>query len=283
MGSCASAWKGDPLDPVEPMRKRTLLLTLPICTLTMGVLSPPCSSIGSTTQASAPDLLQQARDADAAIHNKESLRLLLQAESLDSTNTEILCLIAKEYSQLAADARDAGKCVEEKRLDDLALGYAVRAVDGDPSSALAHASLAICYARSSLLEWTKKKIEYSKLVHSEAERAVEIDPKQDVALHVLGAWNYNMVVLNPFLKKAVELIYGKFPDASLQASAEYFKRAAAAAPTRLMHEAALARTYAAMGDAQKARQALAAAESLPVREREDVFLLKQAREAVAKL
>jgi tetratricopeptide (TPR) repeat protein len=271
------------MDPVEPMTTTRSLLTLTFCRLTLGILSLPCISFGATSQVSASDLLRQARTADAAIHNQEALQLLLRAELLDSKNTEVLCLIAKQYSQLAADARDSGKCGEEKRLDDLALGYAERAVEGAPGSALAHASLAICYARSSLLEWTKKKIEYSKLVHSEAERAVELDPNQDVALHVLGAWNYNMVELNPFLKKTVEMIYGKFPEASLQASADYFQRAAAAAPMRLMHEAALARTYAAMGDREKAHQALALAEELPIKEKDDAFLLKQAREAVAKM
>ena len=235
----------------------------------------------STPSPSA--LLQQARIEDASLHNKEALQLLLQAEPLDPRNTELLCLIAKQYSQLAADARDAGKSGEERRLDDQALDYSLRAVQDDPKSALAHASLSICYARSSLLESPKKKIEYSKLVRSEAERAVALDPDQDVALHVLGAWNYNMVQLNPFVKKIVEIMYGQFPDASLQASADYFKRAAAAAPTRLMHQAALARTYAAMGDREKAQRALAAAESLPIKEKEDAFLLKEARDAVAKM
>ncbi len=245
----------------------TLLLTAPLA------LASPTST----------DLLRQARQADAALRNQESLNLLLQAEPLDPKNTEILCLIAKQYSQLAADARDAGKSAEEKRLDDCALGYGIRSVNSDPGNALAHATLAVCYARSSLLEGTKKKIEYSKLVRSEAERAVAIESRQDVALHVLGAWNYNMVELNPFLKKIVELIYGKFPDASLAASADYFQRASAVSPTRLMHQAALARTYAAMGEKEKARKALAAAEALRVREKEDSYLLNQARQAVTKM
>ena len=231
----------------------------------------------------ASELICQARQADASIRNQESLKLLIQAEPLDPKNTELLCLMAKQYSELAADARDAGKSSEEKHLDDCALGYAIRAVNEDPRSPVAHATLAICYARSSLVEGARKKIEYSKLVRSEAERAIAIDPNQDTALHVLGAWHYNMVELNLFLKKIVELIYGKFPDASLAASADYFRRASVAAPTRLIHQAALAKTYAAMGDREKALRALAAAEALRVKEKEDAYLLKQARMAIAKM
>ena len=231
--------------------------------------------------ASARDRLRQAKQADASLRNTESLRLALQAEQADPKNTEILSLIAKQYSQLAADAHASGDKKSEQLLTDCALGYAVRAENANPGNALAHASLAICYARSSLLEGARRKIEYSKLVRSEAERAVALDPNQDVALHVLGAWNYNMVELNPFLKKIVEVIYGRFPEASLPVSAAYFQRAAKAAPTRLMHQAALAKTYAAMGDKENARRALAAAEALLVKEKEDEGLLKEARQAVA--
>lgn len=239
--------------------------------------------VSAAPPATSADLLRQARLADTQLRNQQALQLALQAEQLAPKNAEILCLIAKEYSQLAADARDAGKTREERWLDDLALGYGVRAVNADPGSALAHASLAICYARSSLLEGARKKIEYSKQVRLEAEKAIALDPNQDVALHVLGAWNYNMVQLNPFLKKVVECIYGKFPEASLADSALYFQRASAAAPTRLMHQAALARTYAAMGEKEKALRALASAEALPIKEKEDAFFLKQARQAVSKM
>lgn len=252
--------------------------------LQVGLLSILTAAVVSAAPSvTSSDLLRQARQADAELRNQQALQLALQAATLDPKNTEIRCLVAKQYSQLASDARDAGKTAEEKRLDDAALGQALGAVSDDPRSALAHASLAICYARSSLLEGAKRKIEYSKLVQAEALRAVSIDPKQDVALHVLGAWNFNMVKLNPLLKKLAEIIYGKFPDASLASSAEYFHRACAAAPNRLMHPAALAQTYAAMGDKEKARRALVSAEALPIREKEDAFLLKQAREAVSKM
>ena len=265
---------------MTPARFRSFVASAVHAALLLLIFAMPFLSAAPDT-ASAQALLDRARQADASLRNAESLRLLLQAEQVDPKNSEILALIAKQYSQLAADAHASGDRKSEQLLSDCALGYAVRAVTASPGSPLAHASLAICYARSSLLEGARKKIEYSKLVRSEAEKAVLLDPNQDVALHVLGAWNYNMVELNPFLKKVVEVIYGRFPEASLPASAAYLQRAAKAAPTRLMHQAALAKTYAAMGDKENARRALAAAEALPVKEKEDAGLLKEARQAVA--
>jgi hypothetical protein len=226
-------------------------------------------------------LLDRARQADRELRNREALCLLLEAGGQDPENPEILCLRAKQYSQLAADSRDAGNRGEERRLDDLALADATRAVAANPRSALAHASLAICYGRSLLLEGPKKRVEYSKLVASEATKAVELDPKQDVALHVLGIWNYEMARINPFLKKLVELIYGRFPEASLADYALYLERACQSAPSRLMHQAALARTYAAMGEQEKALHAIRMAESMPPKEKEDAYLLRQAQSAVS--
>ena len=145
---------------------------------------------------------------------------------------------------------------------------------------LAHAVLAICYAHSAELESPQKKIAYSKLVRAESEKSLQLDPRQDIALHVLGAWNYSMATLNPFLKSVAEMVYGKLPSASLKSSADYFHRASQVAPARVMHKAALAKTYAAMGEKEKALKALTAAEALRTEDKEDSKILGEARLAV---
>ena len=194
--------------------------------------------------------------------------------------TEILCMIAKQYWQLAAEAGATRNIKEERLLTDCSLGYGIKAVNSNPDSALAHAVLAICYAHSAELESPQKKIAYSKLVRAESEKSLQLDPRQDIALHVLGSWNYSMATLNPLLKSIVELVYGRLPDASLKSSADYFQRASQVAPARMMHKAALAKTYAAMGEKDKALKTLAAAEALPTVDKEDSKILAEARLAV---
>lgn len=104
-------------------------------------------------------------------------------------NTEILCLIAKQYADLATKAHEAGNLTREKYYTDCALGYAVRASAANPRNPLAHALLSYCYSRSAKLEGPSGKMRYARFVKSEAEKAVELDPRQDIALHVLGAWH----------------------------------------------------------------------------------------------
>lgn len=157
----------------------------------------------------------------------------------------------------------------------------MKACAANPRSPLAHALLSYCYSRSAKLEGPSGKMRYARFVKSEAEKAIALDPHQDIALHVLGAWHYTVARLNPVLKQIAQTLYGSLPQASLQASAEYLRRAVSAKPNSLMHQAALAMTYAAMGQKEKAQHSLAAAEALPAKTSSDRLLLSEAKRAVA--
>lgn len=224
--------------------------------------------------------------------DQETLRVLVEAEKNSPFNTEvlrqiakayqteILCMIAKQYWELAAEAGRVGDTKLRKHLTDCSLGYGEKAVRSNPDSPLAHAVLAICYAHSAELEGPGKKIAYSRLVRSEGEKALEIDPRQDIALHVLGAWNYTMSTIPPLLKRIAETVYGRLPDSSLKAAADYFRRAAQSDPSKPMHLAGLAKTYAAMGEREKAVRTLKAAEVMPATSKEDDKLIGEARSVV---
>lgn len=268
----------------SPRSEMRSLICLSVAALLLAT-TQTLPAAGTKTAPSSP--------ATAALPpDKETLRVLTEAEKSSPFNntvlrqiartyqTEILCMIAKQYWQLAAEAGSAGNTKEERLLTDCSLGYGIKAVNSNPDSALAHAVLAICYAHSAELESPQKKIAYSKLVRSESEKSLQLDPRQDIALHVLGAWNYSMATLNPLLKSIVEIVYGRLPDASLKSSADYFQRASQVAPDRVMHKAALAKTYAAMGEKEKALKTLAAAEALPSLDKEDAKILNAARLAV---
>lgn len=255
--------------------------------------TPTAHSVGTSASRSPSSLTPLSSPGrEVTPPDKETLRVLTEAEKNSPFNntvlrqiakeyqTEILCMIAKQYWQLAAEAGATRNIKEERLLTDCSLGYGIKAVNSNPDSALAHAVLAICYAHSAELESPQKKIAYSKLVRSESEKSLQLDPRQDIALHVLGAWNYSMATMNPLLKSIVEMVYGRLPEASLKSSADYFQRASQVAPDRVMHKAALAKTYAAMGEKEKALKTLAAAEALPSLDKEDAKILNAARLAV---
>lgn len=264
--------------------KPRLLLSLPF------IITAGTAALASE----APTAPQSGKHQPSFVKSEQALQSLLLIEQqlpvddevlrgiAKEYNTEILCLIAKQYADLATKAHDAGNAAREKYYTDCALGYAVKACAADPRSALAHALLSYCYARSAKLEGPSGKMRYARFVKIEAEKAIALDPRQDIALHVLGALHYTVAQLNPVLKQIAQTLYGSLPKASLQSSADYLRRAVRAKPDTLIHQAALAMTYSAMGQKEKAQQALAAAKALPAKTSSDRLLLSEAQRAVAE-
>ena len=119
-----------------------------------------------------------------------------------------------------------------------------------PDNADAHVCLSIAYGKMTDFVDNKTKMEYSKVVKSEAEKAVELNPKNDLALLILARWNFDMATLNPILKAIAQALYGQLPPASKEQAVEYFQRAIAAAPERIIHHAAFARSIGIDGKAE---------------------------------
>ena len=135
----------------------------------------------------------------------------------------------------------------------LCLEYAKKAVHVAPESSDAHACLSVGYGKMTDFVDNKTKMEYSKVVKSEAERAIQLNPKNDVALLILARWNFEMATLNPVLKVIAQTLYGQLPPASKEQAIEYFQKAIAAAPDRIVHHAEFAEALDSMGKTTEAR------------------------------
>jgi len=218
--------------------------------------------------------------ADDQLKTSESLAAYLEAEGLGCQSASLLRKIAREYSLAMADTQSKD---EQRILGEKSLAYAERAVSVAPDDALAQLALAICYGRVAPFLDNKTKISYSKLVKEHAEKALKLDPSQDYAYHVLGAWNYELASLNPVLRVLAKLIYGELPSASYEDAVKNFKKAIELAPQRVAHHVELGRTYAALGQTALARAELNKGLALPNREKDDPGTKERGREALKKL
>jgi len=133
------------------------------------------------------------------------------------------------------------------------LSNAKRAVQKAPDDADAHLALSIAYGKITDYVDNKTKIEYSKYVKSEAEKAVELNPKLDDAYEVLARWNFEMTSLNPIERGFAQLFYGQLPPASRDKALEYFRKAISLAPNRIIHHAEYARALEKMGRSDEAK------------------------------
>jgi tetratricopeptide (TPR) repeat protein len=225
-------------------------------------------------------LLQNADALDRQGKNQQALALCLEAEKLAPEDPEVLRRVAKQYAETVLDAKDE---TAKRSLAEKAVAYAKRAVSAGPKNALTHLSLAICYGRAATVADAKTKIAYSKLIKQHADSALGLDPKNDLTYFVLGSWCYEMANLNGFLRALARVIYGAVPTASFGDAARYLEKAVALNPKRVSNHAALGRTYAAIGDRDRARQSLTVALSLPDGDKADAIVKQQARKDLMKL
>jgi tetratricopeptide (TPR) repeat protein len=222
-------------------------------------------------------LIRKADQLDAEEQADAAINVLKQAEKINPNNPDVLIKLSQDYSDKIDAVRDRS---EKLHFANLCLEYAKKAVREAPDNSDAHVCLSVAYGKMTDFTDNKTKMQYSKVVKSEAERAVELNSKNDLALFILARWNFDMATLNPLLKGIAQALYGQLPPASKEKAIEYFQRAIAAAPQRLMYRGAYAEALESMGRTQEAKAEWLKVKQLKPTDRED---RKYLAEAEAKL
>lgn len=137
------------------------------------------------------------------------------------------------------------------------------AVRLNPTDVKGHTYLAIAVGKLALFEGGKRKVELSKEIKVEAEKAIELNSKEDLPYHVLGIWQREMVQLNWALKKFAEFLYGKFPAASMDDAVKNLRHATELAPNVVAHRVELGVTLADTRKWDEAAKELEKALALP--------------------
>jgi tetratricopeptide (TPR) repeat protein len=225
-------------------------------------------------------LIQQGDSYDAQLDTERALQSYLQAEKLGSNDPNLMVRIARQYAFSMNDTQDENK---QRELGETALTYAKRAVETDPKNAKAQLSVAICYGRLASVMNNKTKVTYSRYVKEYADKALSLDSSDSYAYHVLGAWNFELAGINPFMRTVAKVIYGDIPPASYENAERYFRKAVAIAPQRVAHHVELGRTYAELGKKDLAESELRQALTLPSKEKDDPESKRRAVETLKKL
>ncbi len=210
----------------------------------------------------------------------EALELYLPVEKAEPNNVAVLLRIARQYRHLMTDAP---KREDKLRLGAKALDYAQRAAALAPNNSEAQLSVAITYGKMTPFKSSKEQLEGSRRIKEGAERAMKLDPRNDLAWHIYGRWHLNMAEISPVKRAVANLVYGKVPAASYTDAERAFERAIAINPDRLMHHVELGRTYAQMGRKAEARTLIAKGLAMPSVEKDDPETKKRGREILAKL
>ncbi len=231
-------------------------------------------------RADVAGVLERAAAAERGFRVREALDLYAEADRLRPDDPVVLQKIAQQLSDLSLAVTTEA---EKKAQAEQALIYAKRAAELAPDNAVNVLSLAICYGKMAVFSDTRTKIEYSRLVRVEAERAAALDPSYDWAHHVLGRWHYEVASLGATKRFFVRMLYGGLPGASLETGIRNLEKAVALAPARVPHRLELGFAYLAAGRAAEARASFERGLALPSAELYDESAKARARDALAKL
>jgi tetratricopeptide (TPR) repeat protein len=237
--------------------------------------------ICATVRAESPnDLITKGDAFDIRFQAAEALQFYLPAEKLQPTNVRVLVRIARQYRHLMTDATTRD---EKLRLGGIALDYAQRAAALAPNDSEAQLSIAISYGKMLPLMGTKDQIEASRQIKRTVDKAIKLDPRNDLAWHVLGRWHRVLSDVNTLKRALGSLIYGKLPQTTTEEAVKCFEKAIEINPNRLMHYVELGRAYAQMGRTADARRFIEKGLAMPNVEKDDPETKRRGQETLAKL
>ncbi|MBK7701736.1 MAG: hypothetical protein IPI34_02005 [bacterium] len=186
--------------------------------------------------------------------------------------------LARVLIDLGNLEQDSGK---KQALFEEAVSHARAAVALEPGDTWGHHYLAASVGKLALTVGGKRKIELSKEVRDEAEKAIACDPNNDRSHHILGRWNREVTHLSPVLKLAAKVVYGGVPQgASDEKAVSEFQEAIRINPRAVNHHLELGITYMEMKQFEAAIAEFETALALPDAESSDPLYKAEARENI---
>lgn len=204
---------------------------------------------------------------DAALKPTEALSHYQAALADDSTAYDALWKASRELINVAKqiDSPDDTRRRYRDSLYVAAQAFAERAVAVAPNRAEGHAMVAQAIGRLSRTRGGKERVRFAKRIYDEAALAIALDSTNDVAYHVLGAWNAEVLRLSALQRFFAKALFGAgFLDRANWADAQHaLERAVVLRPGNIFHRLELAQIDTDMGQYAAAREQLDTIPDLP--------------------
>jgi tetratricopeptide (TPR) repeat protein len=176
---------------------------------------------------------------------KEAFPLFQKLLKIDSTQLNYLYNTSYCYTKYGFFyAPDAEKLNYYKTAEYLSK----KAIQKNPNSADAHYTYAMALGRLNENASSKQKIANAKLIKSEVDRAIALNPKLAGAYHILGRWHRTIAGFNMIEKAMINSFFGGVPPGgSYDDAVKAFMTAITLEPAAIIHQYELAETYHEMG------------------------------------
>ncbi len=214
----------------------------------------------------------------------ESISIFKNLLRSDSNNINLLQNTSILYSKIGHALPDetTGKYDWYVTADYLAK----KAIVINNQSADAHYAHALAIGLLSEKAGFKTKINNAKLIKTEAELAIKLNPKLPGPYHILGRWHTIVAGFNTFERAMISALFGKMPGGSYEDAILNFQKAISLEPSNSIHYYQLALTYElrnASGDIDLAILNATKATTFPTKNDDQINTKRECEKLIAKL
>lgn len=187
------------------------------------------------------DLYNRALKLKDESRYEESLTEFQKLLKSDSLRIEYLTNASYLYSKLGNRQKTE---INRQTYFQKAESYAKKAISINTNNAEGHYTYALAIARMNEYASTKQKISNAKLIRTECDLALKINPKHTGALHILGRWHRSIAGFNFVEKGMINTFFGGVPEGgSYKDAIDCFSKAVLLEPIYMLHKFELAQTY----------------------------------------
>ena len=227
------------------------------------------------------DLREQASNYFDEGNEDEALELYLQLLDEYPEDVEILWRTSMLYARVGNRIDD-----EEKRDEYLyhAVSISEKALETDDSVADVHFTYAVAMGRVANHASGSDALELAKKIRDHSQKALEIDPEHEGAMHVLGMWHMRMANLSMTERTAAYTLFGGVPEGAENDKAEeYLNKAIEFDPNMILYHLDLAKFYEMKDEQGKAKKLLEKIVHMEPRYKDDPEHKQEAQEMLAEL
>ena len=161
--------------------------------------------------------------------------------------------------------------------------YARECIVADSMKAEGHTWLAAALGNRAMYEGSKMKVRLSQEIKRELDRAIRLNPEDDIAYSILGSFYRALGGVSWIERQLAYLLYGDLPKGGYEESEVALKRAIGLAPKVMRHRYELGLLYAQWDRPEEAKEAFTRSLETPVVLASDRHMVQRANEWLGKL
>lgn len=241
-------------------------------------------SAAFATAQTADEQLKKGDEFFAQKKDAEALEAYVAAAQADPKNYEAAWKACRSMIDMGdlTDLKAKGGEDKQKKYYKDSESYARKAVALNPNDTWGHFYLSAALGKYALMLGKKDQIAMSREIKTAIEKAIELDPTNDLAYHALGRWHRRIAEIGGAQRLFGSILFGKIPKGSFEESEQALKKAAELKPDYLNHHIELARTYMALDKYKEAVIEFQKTIDLPASTSKDPDYKKEAEAEIVK-